>query len=261
MNYKLIRQDAKARLKGNWTTSVMVVLIYFLLSLAIEGLSTCLPYGLGLAMSILAIVIAGPLAYGIRSIFLNLNRGKKPVIEDMFCGFSSKSRASIITAGISIYVYTFLWSLLLIVPGIIANYSYSMTYYILLDNPYMSANDAIAKSKEMMNGRKKDLFFLDLTFIGWILLGIISCGIGFLWICPYMETARARFYEAIANKGRDGEEDTQTIVKNENEVNPFGGSDAQEVKTYKCYNCGAEEKSTETVSICKYCGGDMGEDK
>lgn len=277
MNYKRVRSLARDRLKNNWGTSALIILIYCLLIGAVEGLAMWLPYGLGLAMDILGIVMAGPLAYGIASVFLALERGsRKPVVEDLFCGFNSKSRSSIISAGISIYVYTFLWSLLFVIPGIVASYSYSMTYYILLDNPEMNSKQAIEKSKQMMNGNKKDLFFLDLTFIGWILLGVISCGIGLLWVYPYIETSHAVFYDAIKAKfGQENDpQEPQTVVKNADEVSPFAGDDSvqgdevppvtgndniSEIKTYKCYNCGAEEKSAEPISICTYCGGDMGE--
>ena len=91
----------------------------------------------------------------------------------------------------------FLWSLLLIIPGIVASFAYSMTFFIMADNPNLSANDAIRVSKEMMKGHKAELFWLELSFLGWILLGFLSFGIGFLWIWSYIYTAKAIFYHEI----------------------------------------------------------------
>ena len=72
-----------------------------------------------------------------------------------------------------------------------------MSYYILLDNENMTALEAIRKSKEMMNGHKMDFFMLNLSFLGWIILGIFTFGILYLWLAPYMSTAQANFYNAI----------------------------------------------------------------
>lgn len=97
-------------------------------------------------------------------------------------------------------LFTFLWTLLLVVPGIIKAISYSQTLFIAIDNPEISANDAIDKSKEMMNGYKWKYFLLALSFIGWIILGIFTLGIGFLWIIPYISIANAKFYEDLKNQ-------------------------------------------------------------
>lgn len=94
-------------------------------------------------------------------------------------------------------ILTFLWSLLLLIPGLIKAFSYAMTPFILEDNPELSGVEAIHRSRMMMKGHKFDLFWLWLSFIGWFLLSILTCGIGFLWLVPYMETAQAAFYEEV----------------------------------------------------------------
>ena len=94
-------------------------------------------------------------------------------------------------------IYTFLWTLLLVIPGIIKHYSYSMTSYVLHDNPELKYDDAIDRSIKLMKGHKMKLFLLDLSFIGWILLGIITCGIGMLWVYPYWLTSHAAFYNDL----------------------------------------------------------------
>lgn len=95
-------------------------------------------------------------------------------------------------------VYILLWSLLLFIPGIVASYSYSMTSIILAENPELKANEAIARSKQLMHGNRWRLFCLELSFIGWDLLCILSMGIGSLWLNPYKQAAKAAFYREIS---------------------------------------------------------------
>ena len=103
------------------------------------------------------------------------------------------------------YLFIALWSLLFIIPGIIKTFSYAMTPYILEENPQLSANEAIDRSRAMMKGHKFDLFWLFLSFIGWLLLSILTLGIGLLWLIPYMYTAQAAFYEDVkADYERNG---------------------------------------------------------
>ena len=96
-------------------------------------------------------------------------------------------------------VYVLLWSLLFIIPGIIAGYSYAMTSYILAENPELTASEAIEESKQMMYGHRWRLFCLQFSFIGWeILSALLTFGIGGLWITPYKQAATAAFYREIS---------------------------------------------------------------
>lgn len=95
-------------------------------------------------------------------------------------------------------VYVLLWSLLFIIPGIIATYSYAMTSYILAEHPELTASEAIAQSKEMMSGNRWRLFCLQFSFIGWSLLCALTLGIGNLWLTPYRQAATAAFYREIS---------------------------------------------------------------
>lgn len=99
-------------------------------------------------------------------------------------------------------IYVLLWSLLLIIPGIIASYSYSMTDYILADYPELSAGEAISKSKQMMEGNKWRLFCLQFSFIGWDILCAFTLGIGNLWLIPYKQAATAAFYREVSGTER-----------------------------------------------------------
>jgi uncharacterized membrane protein len=103
-----------------------------------------------------------------------------------------------------------LWSLLLIVPGIIAGFSYSLTFYVLADDNSIRARDAIAKSKKMMYGYKWQAFRLVLRFLALSLLGILTLGIGFIWLLPYMYVGWAKFYEHVKSNFAEVESvDTQ----------------------------------------------------
>ena len=94
-------------------------------------------------------------------------------------------------------LYVILWSLLLVIPGIVKGYAYAMTPYVMNDHPEMDADDCIHESRMMMRGYKWKMFLLDLGFIGWMLLCIVTLGIYGLWLGPWMQCSRAKFYEEL----------------------------------------------------------------
>lgn len=126
----------------------------------------------------------------------NLREGNEFAIPSLIEGYQNDFKRLFCTLGLK-YVYTCLWTLLLVVPGIIKAYSYAMTEFILEDDKEIENNAAIEKSMAMMEGHKMELFLLDLSFIGWYLLAMLTCGIGLLWLAPYHDTARAAFYEDL----------------------------------------------------------------
>lgn len=197
-----LRAAARKQLQGNWGKAVLVALLYSVIAFLLG----IIPY-LG---PLINFVISGALVLGLYAFYVELVRGNSPHIEKMFDGFKNFVRAFVLQFLVALF--TLLWSLLLIVPGIIAAYRYSQAFLILNDNPDMSAMDAIRKSKEMMKGRKGKLFLLQLSFIGWALLCVITVGIGFLWLTPYMLTAQVNFYEDIKNAG--------TVEENKDDNNP-----------------------------------------
>ena len=97
-------------------------------------------------------------------------------------------------------LYVLLWSLLLVVPGIMASYSYAMTSFILVENPELKPSEALARSKQLMYGNRWRLFCLEFSFIGWDLLSLLTLGIGNLWLNPYKQAARAAFYQEISGR-------------------------------------------------------------
>lgn len=126
---------------------------------------------------------------------LDLADGEEGTLQALFRYFPQWK--TMLAAGLLQTLYVVLWTLLFIIPGIIASYRYAMTSYILAENPEMSASEAIDRSKELMAGNKWRLFCLQLSFIGWGILCVFTLGIGNLWLTPYMEAANAAFYRDI----------------------------------------------------------------
>lgn len=111
-----------------------------------------------------------------------------------------------------------LWMLLFIIPGIMAAYSYAMTPYILAEDPDISPSDAIRKSKDMMNGYRWNLFCLELSFIGWDLLCILTLGVLSIWVNPYKSAAKADFYREISGTRPHPEAEAafETLLESDN---------------------------------------------
>lgn len=186
MKAKDFRQRAWNALNGKWGTMVLITLIVSLISGALGGLSFI---GVG---AVALLIVIGPLMLGVSEVHLKVIRGGNVELSEAFNGFKNFVNALVLSLLTSIF--TFLWSLLLIVPGIIKSYSYSMGMYILADNPQMDGNTALKKSIEIMRGYKWKLFCLDISFIGWYILALLTFGILSFWITPYHEAARAEFY-------------------------------------------------------------------
>ena len=157
--------------------------------------------GFGIVLFIWIIVmfiIGGAATLGYAKFNLNLVDRREARFEDLFSQFDR------IGAGFCMQflrgLFVFLWTLLFVIPGIIASYRYSMTPYIMAEHPEYGALDAISYSKEMMVGNKWRLFCMQLSFIGWAILCLFTLGIGFLWLNPYTEAANAAFYRDVSQR-------------------------------------------------------------
>jgi uncharacterized membrane protein len=183
------RERARQSLSGRWFEPIMVNVILIMISASTGWITEVIPQ-----LSIFSITISGPLYLGVAFYFsqfvVNNDRG----ISDMFYGFNFLWGKSIVLFFFT-GLFTLLWLLCFIVPGIIKAFAYAMAPYILADVPTMSAFDALDESQTMMEGRKWELFKLGFSFIGWFLLSILSFGILLIWIIPYMQTAFAAFYQ------------------------------------------------------------------
>ncbi|HXB30616.1 MAG TPA: DUF975 family protein [Puia sp.] len=190
-NITLLRA-ARESLKGKWGLAILTFLIYTLFTTATGSVES---RGSNITFSLLNLILGGPFALGAAIFSLSISRGKEPMLEQIFQGFNRFSDAFI--AYVLILVYVFLWTLLLIVPGIIAALGYSMTFYIMTDDPLIKPQDALKKSKSMMNGHKMKLFYLCFRFFLLALLCLLTLGIGFLWLIPYVHVTFAKFYDDI----------------------------------------------------------------
>lgn len=183
MYSKDFRQQAWSSLKGKWGSAILVLLVYFVIS----GVSSYVPA--------LPLIIGGFLTVGVSIAMLKLIRGGKPEVSDLFKATDRFVEVMLLHILNSLFIA--LWTLLFIIPGIIKSYSYSMSYYIMADDPKISQSDARKLSSKMMDGNKWRLFCLDFSFIGWHLLATLTCGILYIWVLPYIEAAHAAFYEEI----------------------------------------------------------------
>jgi uncharacterized membrane protein len=158
------------------------------------------------ALAIAVLITAGPFALGFAGYFLKRVRGGEIAVKNIFDGFSRFFQGFLTMFFMALF--TALWSLLLIIPGIIKGYGYSMAFYIMYDNPEIKPLEALKKSQIMMKGYKWKLFFLQLSFIGWALLCCLTFFAGFLWLNPYMYLSMANFYENLKRNQESSTEKT-----------------------------------------------------
>lgn len=186
---KELRAQALASLKGNWGPAVLLSLIL----LAISGASSFVP-GISLIVSFLVTL---PLSVGVYEAFRRLVLGEKVQLIDYSFNLGFNNWKHNVPVMGLMTIYTMLWSLLLIVPGIIKSLSYALTPYIVAEKPELSANESIELSMKMMDGHKMDLFLIILGFVGLAVLCIFTLCIGYLWLAPYMYAKMAAFYEDV----------------------------------------------------------------
>lgn len=187
-------------LKGKWGLGVAGTLLYFALTMipviilnAIFGHGEAGPSGIS---TIYNLLISGPMVLGYAMFAISIFRKRETSPAEVFYGFERFGKAFGLYIVMSIFII--LWSLLLIIPGIIAAFRYSLCFYILADHPEMGIMEALNESKRMMKGNKWKMFCLNLSFIGWGILCVFTLGIGFIWLLPYMEVSIIAFYD-IAN--------------------------------------------------------------
>lgn len=211
-NYK---DRALSVLEGNWSTMVLLTFLYIVIA---EGVFRALTLTCqllwhapeaklaGSLLSIPITLVLLPVQWSYVASFLRLRNGEQVKVNNLFDCFKDYTR--IFVTKLLQFIYTMLWTMLFIVPGVMKSYSYAMTDFILLDDPTISDDKAIDKSMKMMEGHRMELFMLDLSFIGWALLAILTCGLGFLLLSPYVNAAHAEFYEDLKQQGNSLEDIT-----------------------------------------------------
>ncbi|MDO4493049.1 MAG: DUF975 family protein [Clostridia bacterium] len=150
------------------------------------------------AFLLVQLLIGGALHIGLCRYNLGVTDGKKENFSTLFTGFDIFGKA----LGLRCFVmlFQFLWSLLLVVPGIIAALRYSMATYIMAEHPEIGIREAVDRSKRMMHGNKWRLFKLYLSFVGWFLLSALTCGVGFVFLAPYIRASEAAFYLEVSGQ-------------------------------------------------------------
>ena len=220
MGSSYFRSLARDSLRGKWGIAILAALLAALFGALVTGSSISFEYqsnedtwqivsrlpdfvekylriavSLGAVLSVVQLILGGVIQLGYCKFLLNMEDGRQATIGDLFSQFHRFGAAFVMNLLRGIYI--FLWSLLFIIPGIVAAYKYAMAPFILLEKPYLSPNEAITQSKEMMRGEKGALFLLDLSFIGWGLLCALTLGIGSLWLNPYKNASYAAFYRYL----------------------------------------------------------------
>lgn len=172
------------------------------------------------AASLLIVIVTAPLAIGLNKYFIEFSKQLSPDVEVLFDGYKESFLSSILLSLLT-GLLIFLWMLLFIIPGIIKAYAYAMAPYILAENPTISITEALDESQEMMKGHKMDLFILGLSFIGWVLLGLITFGIAFIWVIPYINAAQAEFYLEVSGGNAIPEAEVETKPAEEDSFDSF----------------------------------------
>lgn len=213
---KELKDNAKQYLRGNWGWAIIVFLITAIIVGIFTGAGhwldetyinydgTNIFYQFASPIGSILLWIGSFIGLGRNIAFLELRDDQKEEKPYMaaFSVFTENRFGPELINFVLVSIFTFLWTWLLIIPGIIKAYSYSMTPYIVKNmvasDKQVGATDGINASKELMKSHKMDLFIFDLSFLGWNILAAITCGIGYLWVTPYYQTAKANFYRHIA---------------------------------------------------------------
>ena len=183
-----LKTMAKEQIKGHigvlFLITVTVIIVSLLIAM-IPKVGIVIMLGMVLPVFSLSTII----------VFLNLTNYMTPEVAELFAHFNKFWAA--FKVNFFVGLFTALWSLLFVIPGIIKGYSYYMAMYILAENPEIGALEAINRSKAMMDGHKMELFVLNLSFIGWYLLCAVTFGIAGIWVIPYVSATTANFYNKI----------------------------------------------------------------
>ena len=194
MDFATLKQKSKADIKGKIGVLFVITLVLSLISIAASAVSAIIP----VVGSIIPILVAPALTLSLVRVYLMVVRSKEIKVNDAFCGFKDFWGAFkvVFLTGL----YTFLWSLLFVIPGIIKTLSYSLATYIYSDNPEMGANDCISMSKDWTDGFKGKIFLYTLYYSLLFTLGAFTLGIAYIWIIPYTNAHFANVYETIKAK-------------------------------------------------------------
>ncbi len=206
INRKELKAKAKQFAFNNKWNYWKPQLIYLLFSVLLAVIAGIVVYALGyeltdqLEESITTFIelLLTPMAVGMITYYIKLVRGEKISTKEILFG-KYKIFPKIILVQIIVSLLTMLGFFLLIIPAFIVAYQMIMTTYILADDisDNMGASEITSYSKKLMDGHKWDYFIFEMSFLGWLLLGIVTFGIAFIWVAPYMDFATVMYYEEL----------------------------------------------------------------
>ena len=201
MNTTELKANAKEQLRGKWAVAIGTVLVANILIDSDVMYKVSEKFGLiglSISCSLISLFLGGVISVGLCKFLLDMTtKREEPRFETLFSQFNIYLK----TLGLNILITlsVCIGTILFIVPGIIVGLMFSHSYYILSEDPSKSITQCIKESVDMMNGHKWDLFYLELTFIGWWLLTAITVGIAGLWVAPYVKVTETNFYLSIKN--------------------------------------------------------------
>ncbi len=187
MSNKELKALAKEQIKGNILMLFVIQLIFVVINTVVVAIPV--------VGQIAIFFVSGILFISLYTIYLNLAKGQAPKVEDLQIGLKDWKEGTILFFFQGLFIS--LWTLLFIIPGIIKGIAYSQCFYILAENPGMSGRQALKESMKMMQGHKMEYFMLMLSFIGWNILSVLTCGILYIWVAPYMFATATNFYNKI----------------------------------------------------------------
>lgn len=202
MTREQLKGRSKDQLRGRWSLAIGVCLLANILisgfSIFVDLKFTDVASPLNsikfvLMTNLWTILIAPVFNFGKTRFLLNFTTGENVAqTSNLLEGFKFYLKVT----GLELLcgIITMLGFILLIIPGVIVSLMYSQAIYILVDDPSKSITQCMSESREMMEGNKLDLFILMLSFIGWIIVGALTLGIGMLWVSPYMDVTYTNYY-------------------------------------------------------------------
>lgn len=149
---------------------------------------------LNFLFTVVALLISGYVAYGFTKMMIGVTKNEQPNIEKVL---TTSVKDQPVKAPLLMFitnVFLALWTLLFIIPGLVKSYSYAMTSFLLVNEPDIQPVDAVTKSRKLMDGKKMQLFLLDLSYVGWYILSLFTLGILFIWVSAWHQTARTLFF-------------------------------------------------------------------
>ncbi len=190
MERAILKERARAQMRGKTGSLIAITVVYLLIC------------WLSSYVAVLNLVLMPALTLAMIGIYLRLADGAHPAVRELFTEFSNfwgALKVMLLTA-----IFSFLWGLLLVIPGVVKQIAYSQALYILAENPSMGAREALRQSERMMVGHKMEYFLLQLSFLGWHILAGCTVGILYIWLIPYMQATNANYYIGLKACAKEG---------------------------------------------------------